>query len=288
MAMNNYVWKIKFRIDHLLTERPIKDGSIEFFSPHFPSTEKNKDYTEGKLTISLSNLNYSAKEIVTEGLRTVIALTNHVNLPVEVINIESPPGVSPCSRMEGSGHTSFLVKESERIPYLWNKYQKLISNNYRQLSYAVQWFMRAIKAEGAIDKFIYSWISFNMLYGWLAQTRNHIKGIKGLLGKGIPSLSSQEDIVSSNKKILEELSRIALLDACNICNNSIDRAEKLRKALQGKDAKEILIAAIEAIGFIRHNIFHGNLSDRTAEAERCIWPLIHLDAEIIKHQLEKI
>jgi hypothetical protein len=288
VAMSNYIWKIKFKIDHLLTERPIKDASIEFFSPHFPSTEKDKDYTEGELTISLSNLNYSAKEIVTEGLRTVIALTNHVNLLVQIISIESPPGVLPSLKMEGSSHSSPLLKEAERIPHLWDKYQMLISNNYRELSYAVQWFMRAIKAQDSIDKFIYSWISFNMLYGWLAQTRNHIKGIKGLLGKGIPNLRSQKDIVSGNQKIFEELSRMTLLDACNLYNKNVDRAEKLRKALQGRDAKEILIAAIEAIGFIRHNIFHGNLSNKTAEAERCIWPLIHLNAEIIKNQLEKI
>jgi len=124
--MNNYIWKVKFKIDHLLTDHPIKDEFIEFFSPHFPSTEKDKDYTEGQLTISLSSLNYSVKEIVTEGLRTVIALTNQINLPVEIIKIESPPGVSPGIKIQLSGYQSFPIKESEKIPYFWNKYQKLI------------------------------------------------------------------------------------------------------------------------------------------------------------------
>jgi len=282
--MSNYIWKIKFKIGHLLTDHPIKDGSIEFFSPHFPSTEKDKDYTEGQLTISLSNLNYSVKEIVTEGLRTIIALTNHVNLPVEIINMESPPGVLPVPQIRLSGYSSFPIKESERIPYLWSKYQKVVGNNHQELAYSIQWFMRAIKAEDSIDKFIYSWITFNMLYGWLAQIRSHVKGIKCLIGKGIPRLNRQEEIVTRNKMILEGLSQMNLIDKIH----NIDRAANLISALQRQNASEILIGAIEAIGFIRHNVFHGNQSNRTAEAERCIWPLIHLNAEIIKQQLEKI
>ena len=282
--MSNYIWKIKFKIDHLLTDRPIKDNSIEFFSPHFPSTEKDKDYTEGGLTISLPNLSYSVKEIVTEGLRTVIALTNQINLPVEVINIESPPGVGPGIKMQFSGYQSFPIRESEKIPYFWNKYQKLIENNYQELSYSIQWFMRAIKAEDSTDKFIYSWITFNMLYGWLTQARSHVKGIRGLIGKGIPGLNRQEEIVTRNKTILEGLSQMNLIDK----THSIDRAANLIRALQRRDASEVLVGAIEAIGFIRHNIFHGNQSNRTAEAARCIWPLIYLDAEIIKQQLEQI
>jgi hypothetical protein len=76
-------------------------------------------------------LNYSVKEIVTEGLRTVIALTNQINLPVEIINIESPPGVSPGIKVQWSGYQSFPIRESEKIPYFWNKYQKLIENSQR-------------------------------------------------------------------------------------------------------------------------------------------------------------
>ena len=134
--MTNYIWKVHFRIDHLLTHHPVKGDYIEFFSPHFPSTENDKDYTEGQLTISLNNLNYSVKEIVSEGLRTVIALTNHINLPVEIINIESPPGVLPGAKLQASGYTSFPIKESERIPYLWNKYQKVVKNNHHELGYS--------------------------------------------------------------------------------------------------------------------------------------------------------
>lgn len=253
-------------------------------SPHFPSTEKDKDYTEGELTISLTNLNYSVKEIVTEGLRTVIALTNYVNLPVDIINIESPPGVSSGLKMQGSGYSSFSIRESERIPYLWSKYQKVLGNNHQELAYSIQWFMKAIKAEDPTDKFIYSWITFNSLYGWLAQSRSHVKGMKGLIGKGIPNLNRKREIVTENKMILEGLSQMNLMDIIH----NIDHAANLVGALQRQDALEILIGAIEAIGFIRHNIFHGSQSNRTAEAERCIWPLIHLNAEVIKHQLEKI
>jgi len=283
--MNNYIWKVKFKIDHLLTDHPIKDEFIEFFSPHFPSTEKDKDYTEGQLTISLSSLNYSVKEIVTEGLRTVIALTNQINLPVEIIKIESPPGVSPGIKIQLSGYQSFPIKESEKIPYFWNKYQKLIENSHQELNYSIQWFMRAVKSDNPIDKFVYSWITFNMLYGWLTQVKGeqHHEGIKALTGKDIPCLNKQKEIVIRHKTILEELSRLNLTD-----RGGIDRAKKLRMALYGRSPRKILECAIGAFGVIRHNIFHGSLKDRTMEAGRCIWPLIDLDAEIIKDQLDKI
>lgn len=279
-----YIWKCKFKAKNLLTEKPVKDKSIEFFSPHYPSTEKDKDYTDGELTITSNDLDYPVKEIATNGLEIIFALNNHVSHTFEITEIESPPGLFrlPGIKMKIEGYLTRRLKDPDGIPVLWNKYQKLIKSNPQELTRSIQWFMRAIKSENPIDKFIYNWITFNMLYGWLTGTYNHVKGIKGLTGKGIPRLKQQEEIVLRHRTILEGLSQMHLID-----RHGINRAEKLRNALSGGDFSAILMGAIDAIGFIRHNIFHGNLTDRTAEAERCIWPLIHLNAEIIKHQLNK-
>lgn len=283
--MSKYDWKYKFTIKHLLTEHPIENTFIEFCSPHFPSTEKDKDYTVGTLTVSLDSLNYHVEDIITEGLKTVIALNNHITLPIEIFKIESPPGILPGMTMKSEGYSSYPFKEPENIPNLWDKYRKLIENKtkYQELTLSIQWFMRSIKSNNPIDKFINSWITFNMLYGWLTGACNHVKGIKGLTGKGIPRLGQQDKITLEHKTILKDLSTRSLID-----RHKIDRTKKLRSAISGGDSKKILEGAIEAIGFIRHNIFHGSFKDRTIEAERCIWPLIHLDAEIIKHQLNEI
>lgn len=283
--MCNYTWKYKFKVENLLVDQPIKGRNIEFNSSHFPRTEKNKDYTEGELIIKLDSLKYSVQEVVTEGLELIFALNNHVTLPIHIEKLESPPGLMPSIEVRGEAHTTFNIKEAEKIPELWNKYQKLLKNNCQELTYSIRWFMRAIKSENPIDKFIYSWITFNMLYSWLtnAPSDDHRKGIRGLTGKGIPSRTKQNEIILRHNEILKNLSRINLIDSCRI-----DRAKNLRDSLPTKDSQKILEGAIEAIGFLRHNIFHGSLKDRTGEAERCTWPLIHLNSEIIKHRLNKL
>ena len=282
--MCNYTWKYKFKFDNLLVDKPIKGKNIEFNSPHFPSTEKNKNYTKGELVIKLDSLDYSSQDIVTEGLELIFALNNHVQSPVHIEKIESPPGLLPSIEGQIEGYIPFNVKEAQKIPELWNQYQKLVLNNFQELTYSIQWFMRAIKSDNSIDKFIYAWITFNMLYSWLtnAPGDNHMKGIKGLIGKGIPNHKKQNEIISRHNKILKNLSQISLID-----RNGINRSKNLRDSLQTNNSQKILEGAIEAIGFIRHHIFHGSLKDRTDEAERCTWPLIHLNSEIIKHQLSK-
>lgn len=281
--MSDYVWKYKFKVKNLLTEKQVKDKSIEFCSPYFPSTEKDKNFTEGALTITLEDVNDPVREIVTNGLELIFALNNRVTHTFEINMLETPPGLLDFGfEIESEGYGTLTLEEPDSIPALWKKYQRLVKGNHQELTRSIQWFMRSIKSENPIDKFINSWITFNMLYGWLTGTYNHVNGIKGLTGKGIPRLEQQEEIVLRHRTILEGLSQMHLIDS-----HGINRAKKLRNVLSGGDFSAILMGAIDAIGFIRHNIFHGNLTDRTAEAERCIWPLIHLNAEIIKHQLDK-
>jgi hypothetical protein len=173
----------------------------------------------------------------------------------------------------------------EELPRLWNKYHRLIKKNNSELMRSLQWFMRSIKSDDAIDKFINSWITFNMLYSWIAKVNgeDHHKGIRGLLGKGIPSSTTQRQIIARHTDILNDISQMTLTGRDNK-----DRGQNLKAALSNNTSQEILIALINAIAIIRHTIFHGSIKDRSNEAERCIWPLLDLNAEIIKHQLERI
>jgi len=279
-------WKYNFKVNHLLTQKTISGQAIEFYSPHYPSTEKDKDYTEGTLYVTLKDSKQSADEVVRNGLEFVFALNNRVNFPIDLTKLESPPGWLPMIKFSGSGYDSITHNNPDNIPDLWSKYQKLIGDNHPQLLRSVQWFMRAIKSEDAIDKFINCWITFNMLYGWLTTVRgeDHNNGIKALLGMGIPRLKVQREIIAEQKAILTAISQMTLVGR----DDGKDRGQCLALALSNTEPKEILFAAIDAIGILRHNIFHGIIKDRSNEAERCIWFLLHLDAEIIKHQLCRI
>lgn len=283
--MSMYRWEYKFKFDNLLIEQQIKSPIIDFYSPHYPSTEKGKNYTEGHLSIELKNLNYSVTEVVIEGLELIFSLTNHINLPCHIEKTKSPPGLLPALTGQINGYITHNVKNADIIPDLWDRYERLLKNNYLELTRSIRWYMRSIKSDDPIDKFIYAWITFNMLYSWLTDANgdNHKKGIKGLTGKGIPSSKKQKEIVLRHNNIFLMLAGNNLTDRCGI-----DRAKKLRDSLPSNDPKDILEGAIDAIGFIRHNIFHGSLVDKTTEAERCIWPLMHLNSEIIMHKLLKI
>jgi len=232
--MWKYMWKYKFKVENLLVDQPIKGRNIEFNSPLFPRTEKNKDYTEGEVIIKLDSLKYSVQEVVTEGLELIFALNNHVTLPIHIEKLESPPGLMPSIEVRAEGHTTFNIKEAEKIPELWNKYQKLLKDNCQELTYSIRWFMRAIKSENPIDKFIYSWITFNMLYSWLtcAPSDDHRKGIRGLTGKGIPGRTKQNEIILRHNEVLKNLSRVNLIDRCRI-----DRTKNLRDSLLTKNIR---------------------------------------------------
>ena len=179
--MCNQKCEYKFKVENLLTEHQVKDKNIQFYSPQFPSTEKAENYTEGKLTFE-----FYKYQIVKEGLELVFALNNRLSRCVEITDFEEPGGSFGGWDVKCELHVTGTLEDAESIPNLWNKYLKLQQGKHQELKRSIQWFMRAIKSEDPIDKFIYSWITFNMLYGWLTCSKYHNKGIKGLTGKGIP------------------------------------------------------------------------------------------------------
>jgi hypothetical protein len=220
-------------------------------------------------------------------LELIFALDSQANIRVEVEAIETPPQAHRHRRsIFGSTYFYNEIVDPDKIPLLWDKYRKLLKKNkHPELNYSIQWFMRAIKSENPIDKFIYTWITFNMLFGWLTQAPidKPVRGINELTQQNIPPFEHQKEIVSRNVKVLEELSLMKLIGRENK-----DRAERLRTALKRQNTKQILVGAVEAISHIRNHIFHGSIEDRAKEAGRCVGVLIHLNAEIIKHQLNKI
>ena len=268
-------YQYKFKINHLLSEKEIHSDQISFSSPHYPSTENGKDYLEGDITLAIDKDSHSNRDIVIQGIETTFSLITSVYLPVEIHKI-NPENELPCYELRAEAHGTYPISNPEEVPIIFRKYFILLQNNH-ELRHSLSWFLRSVKSNEPIDKFIYSWITFNCLYGFLTGSDGHRNGIRGLIYNNIPSIEILNKIVEHDLPIFEYLSSLSLVDKRNIINWS----EKLSEALRSKSIKEIVEFGICTIAIVRHTIFHGNIDDKKPEAERCIWPLLHINQEII-------
>jgi hypothetical protein len=281
--MNTFTYKYCFNIAHLISEKAVIANDISFNSPYYPSTEKDKDFLKGQVVLMSDKDNQNFSEIVTEGIELVFSLTNYAYHPLKITKIEAPNNF-PSFDLKAEAHSTYPLKNPEEIPALWEKYLKLSRVNKQNLSFAIKWFMRSVKPNEPVDKFIYSWITFNCLYEDISKSTSPSKAIKCLVYNNIPNKTIQNEMVNKHLSIFKYLSSLGLTDKRNNKNWS----EGLKKAIENNDLRDTLFNAISTIAIVRHTIFHGNIIDRTIEAERCLWPLTHLNAEIIKHQLSKI
>lgn len=280
--MRIFYFQYGFKIQHLISKRAINSEQISYSSPHYPSKEKDKDYLEGEVSVSLDKNSHNISELIKLGIETSFSLTNYVYHPVKIHKIK-PQNENELPLIEArmKGHTTFPLDCPDEIPLIWRKYFSLLLQDNHKLHHGINWFMRSTKSNDTIDKFIYSWITLNCLYGFLSNADGHKNGIRYLLYNNIPSMEIQHKIVLRNRTIFEYLSSLGLTDK----RNNINWSDKLKSSLIANNTKEIIENGISTIAIVRHTIFHGNIDDRQIEAKRCIWPLTHINAEIIKNRL---
>ena len=278
--MKKFSYKYGFEIQHVISEKSIDSEGISFSSPHFPSTKIDEDFVKGELFVTFENNPNDMVELVRQGLETTFSLINLVHHPVKAYEIE-PQDSLPSLDLRAVAHSTFPLKNPDEVPLIWGKYFTLLLTNKNNISFAINWFMKSIIANDPIDKFVYSWITFNCLYGFLCNADGHIKGIRGLIYNNIPADDIQNEIVLHHHQIFENLASLNLTDK----RNGINWSEKLKQSLKTNSTKEIIENGIASIAIVRHSIFHGNIIDSQREAERCIWPLTHINAEVIKNKL---
>ena len=178
-----------------------------------------------------------------------------------------------------------ILKDSENIGDVWNQLQKLHERGTPELIISNRWFLRSIRSKDRIDKFINAWVTFNMLYGWLTEANGLSKALNGLIGKGIPPKNEREELITTHKSVLDQLSAMKLWDE----QQEIDRGKKLHNVMKSAAQNDqILKAALLAIGYIRNNLFHGSIKDRSKEASLCMPFIIDLNKRIIKQQIDKL
>jgi hypothetical protein len=269
--MIDEIWECQFTIHRLVTPEPVTSESISYSSPAPPWNE-DKAYTRGKVCIS-SSMSLSERQVISRVERElvdVLALSelSQVSLEVSEPNLLNKDEIEK-NRQPRVAFTDMRMclgcigrlRDSKRIPYLWEKYQEIQKEGYPELRFAILWFSRAIRSESNIDKFINAWVTFNMLYSWLTgEIKSMPKGIRCLIEKGVPDREEREDLVSKQATIIEKLSQTELLDA----KGNINKVKALRKALDESASSDTILELVTiVIGDIRNHLFHGGIIDRS-------------------------
>jgi len=195
--MIDEIWDCPFKIRNLLyisnrTREEIGETKINDLITFSASKYERGDLLKGKIKI-VSKSGYSPIEIrrrAREILYFLIELTREqigggfgtfdvkpfveIEEP-ELINVERGHRCHPGIKAA----LSFIRANAEtltKMTNIFNKYNKLQSED-SAAKLAIRWFVKSISSPNPIDNFISSWITFNMLYGWLTGAINHVKGI---------------------------------------------------------------------------------------------------------------
>ncbi len=260
-----------FRIENLISPEVIEGEAISFDSPHYPSTSKDEDFIEGKLKINDQDVQ---EEIIKNCLELTCALLNQNYY--QIILKRNPALLD----INSTGHSTHTLKEPKEFEKFFNKSLLLRSKNNHLFNHAQNWFLRSNKAMDVVDKFIYSWITFECLYGCLLENKpqGNLNGIKCLIGNNYPEPRIRKEIVETHKDKFIYLSNQSLIDK----RTKINWSQELENSLKSNSFDKKIENGVMAIAMIRNSIFHGNIVDRNLEAGKCFFPLNHLNSEIIK------
>lgn len=271
--------RYRFVIHHLISSSSVDSEGICFSSPHYPSTKKDEDFVEGELLIKNPDCQAIPEEKIITCLEVSFFLSSQIYCPIKLTKI-SPSSLS--IDIKATAYGTYPLTNPNEVPLIWGKYLHLLLQENHNFHHAINWFMRSLKSDDPIDKFIYAWITLNCLYGYLSNA-GHRNGISCLIYNNILTRQVMEDIVKNHKSIFEFLASLGLEDK----RNKINWSTKLKESLKNNNINEIIKNGVSAIAIVRNTIFHGNVIDRNTEAEQCIWPLNHLNAEILKNRLLK-
>ena len=175
--------RYKFVVHHLLSPEPVESEEIRFSSPHFPSTAKNEDFIEGEFLITEPDLRQIPNETIRLCLESSFALSSEVYCPIDLTQVDPAP---LSLDLNATAYCTYNLKKTNEVGEIWNHYLPLLLQDKHELHHAINWFMRSLRANDPVDKFIYAWITLNCLYGYISNADGHHKGIKSLIYNNIP------------------------------------------------------------------------------------------------------
>lgn len=130
------------------------------------------------------------------------------------------------------------------------KINKLPQEKQDIISRSLRWFRKASEVDGE-DKFIYRWISFEALLGFLKKKRATQNLIPEFVDRFLETETARK-IFQKHQRTVEDLSNANLVSwGC------VPYSEQLRESLEkGRDPRAILPKATLCIFEVRNNLFH--------------------------------
>lgn len=213
-------------------------------------------------------------------------------LDIELINEEElrSRGQQTHADIKGYHEAEFVtgsyIEVSKEVAELYDKIIGLDENANKELKLSIRWFYNSVTTSNQLDKFINAWITFSLLYGWIAQTSSLYRGIEALINNSCP------DINERNAFISKYLNDIKIISDYHLCGDyqgrQVDHAQELRQAIASNNPDEIFKKTFMAIGNVRNHLFHGDLDDKSNEA-KLVSPLVtEVNAMIIKNKLSQL
>jgi len=287
-------WESEITIFDLVSDSVISAPSFEVKSPPAPRNSANS-YIKGKVRI-LSPRPLSddeARALILDLLQEYLALNQFHVHPVELgtpillnekevrTSGQHRAGVASFST---SHYSDAPLRDPGATPQLWETIQALRFKGPERLRLCLRWLVRAVKSTDNVDKFICTWITFEMLYRFLTGVLSTMAGIRGLTGRGIPSRVEMQNLVADNDPAIKALSKLVLPD-----RGGLDRAAELRYELtSGTNPVQILEKTFSAMSIIRNRLFHALPSLGPNETALCTRILVDFDSKVIKHQLARL
>ncbi len=213
-------------------------------------------------------------------------------LDIKLLNEEElrSSGQQTYADIKGYHEAEFVtvsyIEVSKEVVELYDKIIGLDENANKELKLSIRWFYNSVTTANQLDKFINAWITFSLLYGWIAQTPSLYKGIEALINNSCPDINERSAFIS------KYLNDIKIISGYHLCSNyrgrQVDHAQELRQAIASNNTDEIFKKTFMAIGNVRNHLFHGDLVDKSNEA-KLVSPLVtEVNAMIIKNKLSQL
>lgn len=311
--MIDEIWECKFQIRGLV---PLKFAGVNSDIISFKnSMEENISFIAGKIKITskaYSSKNYVLNQAVKD-LKFVFGLSmgklvgnisnieNNIEIYFEIKVLDAilvnknelkriGQRYSTSQNFRYAVHASVrMLKDPQNISYLlslWNNNQEKFPQEFKK---SIDWYIETIDKHNIIDRFIYAWINFEMLYGWKTKATTVDKGFKGLIGNNLPPEQKRKSLVDNSTEIIELLSKKLMPYQDRTNGNEIkDRGKDLQKAFQSQHTDLILEKMIKAISWVRNHIFHGKTEDKTKEVKLISSFIIEFNSKIIEQLLKQI
>lgn len=250
-------WRYYFEAFAKIEQRHnIKIGkSILHIQPS--SDEKIKGYYEFSFRAKEFINRTKASEIAKKDLvyyNKVFMLKNlHFSLEWKrLVCINSEQFSKPRSIVRTVGITYTIVPPNfsneiiDAFPSLLQKIER--SEHREQIVKCLDWMNKETKSD--IERFLFMWISFNILYSTKYPTSTDTEAIENFSQQGI-EYSKIESLLESHENEIKKMTELKLLS-----RNKVNHSKELKKARTKKKKKDILRHSLMCTWIIRGDLFH--------------------------------